>query len=73
MKKEKILFFAVNRNGRWNVFTSKPERNDDFGTWVGKMETSYSDLIRTFESDGLVLPNITYKDEPVLIRLTVDF
>lgn len=73
MKKEKTLYFAVNRDGRWNVFTSLPERCDAFGAWVGDIETSYSDLLRTLESDGLALPTVTYKDDPVPIRLCLDF
>ena len=68
---EKVLYLAANRDGRCNVFTSLPERSDAFGIWAGNMESCYAELLRALESEGLVLPDITYKDDPMPLRLHI--
>ena len=71
MKKE--LWYAVNKDGRGNVFTSLPVRNDSFGIWEGAMESCFSGVVAVFVADGLNLPYITYKNEPIRLVLSLDF
>ena len=71
MKKE--LWYAVNKDGRGNIFTSLPVRNEHFGIWEGTMMSCFSEMVEVFASEGLNLPNITYINEPLKLTLTLDF
>lgn len=71
MKKE--LWYAVNKDGRGNIFTSLPVRNEHFGFWEGTMMSCFSEMVDVFASEGLNLPNITYIKEPLKLTLTLDF
>lgn len=70
MKKE--LWYAVNKDGRGNIFTSLPVRNEHFGVWEGTMESCFSNVVESLAAEGLPLPNITYNIEPQKISLTID-
>lgn len=70
MKKE--LWYAVNKDGRGNIFTSLPIRNNHFGVWQGTMESCFSGVVSVFDAEGLSLPGITYDNEPHKILLTIE-
>lgn len=70
MKKE--LWYAVNRDGRGNVFVSLPVRNEQFGIWEGDIIGCFTSVVDFFVSEGLALPYITYKNEPVKFVLSLD-
>ena len=70
MKKE--LFYAVNKDGRGNIFTSLPVRNEHFGIWVGAMMPCFSGVVDVFASEGLSLPIVTYNNEPQKLSLSIE-
>ena len=70
MKKE--LWYAVNKDGRGNIFTSLPVRNEHFGIWEGSMESCFAGVVAVLEAEGLKLPNITSKDNPVKLSLSLE-
>lgn len=70
MKKE--LFYAVNKDGRGNIFTSLPVRNEHFGIWEGAMVSCISGVVEIFAADGMNLPNITFKDDPRKLSLSIE-
>ncbi len=70
MKKE--LWYAVKRDGRGNIFVSLPVRNEQFGIWEGEMIGCFASLVDFFVSEGLVLPIISYNNEPKRLTLSLD-
>lgn len=68
----KTLYYAVNKDGRGNIFTSQPVRNEHFGIWEGTMESCFSEVIEVFAADGLSLPNIKFADAPHRLTLAID-
>lgn len=69
MKKE--VYIAASKSGQIRVFTSFPERNESFGVWVGDSVGFISSLVMLFEADGLELPHLTWKDEPVELEISI--
>ena len=72
--KPKKLYYAVSSRGQGVVFTQKPERVDKIGVWAGKIEGCYCSVVGDLEAEGLLrLPNLSYSDEPVELKLTVSY
>ena len=71
MDKTITVFFAVSGRGQGNVYMEKPERNDHFKLWEGHIDGCVHTFISMMEADGLELPTIGWKDEPVEITVTV--
>ena len=74
MKKEKVklLWYAVSARGQGVIFTDKPERVDKLGLWSGTIEGCYCSVVADMEANGLVeLPEISYKDDPVELKLSI--
>lgn len=72
--KPKKLYYAVSTRGQGVVFTEKPERAENIGVWSGRIEGCYCSVIADLEAEGLLrLPNISYKDEPVELKLTITY
>ena len=68
----KKLWYAVNRSGQGQIFTSCPTRNDAFKIWEGNIEGCILSAISQMEMDGdITLPDITWKDEPVELILEI--
>ena len=70
MKKE--VYIAANKSGQIRVFTDMPERNEHFGMWVGDSMGCISTIFMIYEADGLVLPPLTFKDEPRKYTITIE-
>lgn len=73
MKKEATIWYAVSKTGQGRVFTTKPERNDHFGIWVGEHVGFVSSLFMWAESEGLRLPDLKWNDDPVPMTVTIGF
>ena len=70
--KAKTLYYAVSRRGQGVVFSDKPERVEKIGIWSGTIEGIYNSVVADMEAEGfLELPNLSYKDEPVELKLTI--
>lgn len=66
------LWYAVNGRGQGRIFTTKPERNDHWKLWEAESVGCISTTAMLLESEGLlVLPNLTWKDEPVELELSI--
>ena len=66
------LWYAVNGRGQGRIFTTKPERNDHWKLWEAESVGCISMTAMLLESEGmLVLPNLTWKDEPVELELSI--
>lgn len=69
---KKTLWYAVSKMGQGNIFTSMPERNDLRGIWTGEIHPCFTIAVLQLESEGFVLPNISWKDEAVKIMLEIE-
>lgn len=67
------LWYAVSRKGQGRVFTSLPVREPRLGVWTGESVGCISMTVMVMESDGFRLPRITWDDEPVELKLTLDY
>ena len=70
MMKKKV-WIAASKKGQIRVFTSYPVRDEHFGIFCGESIGCISMLVMLFESDGLELPNLTWKDEPVELEISI--
>lgn len=70
---EKSLFYAVNRSGQGCIFMEEPRRDTVFERWVGEYLPSVSLTIDRMTALGFVLPKISWDDEPVEIKLFLDY
>ena len=72
--KYKKLYYAVSSRGQGVVFTEKPERKANLGLWSGRIEGCYCSVVADMETEGLLkLPRMTYSDEPVELKLDVNY
>ena len=69
---KKRVYYAVSKTGQGRIYTSCPERHEHFGCWIGESIGCISTLFMLFESDGMELPRITWKDEPVAFELAIE-
>lgn len=67
------LWYAVSKSGQGRVFTSLPERSEPFSCWVGESVGAISTVFMIAEADGLQVPDIKWKDEPVELELSINF
>lgn len=72
-KKEITIFYAVSKTGQGRVFINRPERNEHFGIWMGEHIGFISSLFMWAESEGLELPDIRWKDDPVPMKVSIGF
>ena len=68
---EKRIWYAVSMRGQGRVFTSKPERNELLGVWCGDSAGSVTMLVMMMEGEGFRLPDITWEDEPVEMKIVL--
>lgn len=69
----KTLYYAVSKGGQGRIFTSLPIRSEHWGMWLGEGIGAISTVFMIFESEGLEVPDITWKDEPVEVELSINF
>lgn len=67
------LWYAVNAKGQGRLFTTLPERNESFKIWVGESIGVISSVFMIFESEGLEVPDLKWKDDPVELELSLKF
>lgn len=70
---EQKIYYAVNGRGQGRIFTSKPERDEHFKIWVAESVGFISMAVMHFESEGFELPELTWKDEPVELKLSISY
>lgn len=70
---EQTIWYAVNKRGQGLVFVSEPDRVEHFGTWKGNQVGCVSMLVMTMEAEGFELPVISWKDEPVKLKLKLEY
>lgn len=70
---EKTLYYAVNRFGQGCIFMEKPRRDNVFERWIGESHGSVTLTIERMTALGFVLPKISWGDEPVEIKFTLDY
>lgn len=68
------IWYAVNRSRQGRVFLTKPKKNVLEGVWegntVGWLNMVISHLVT---SDELILPNMSFNDSPVKIKISVNY
>ena len=69
---EKTLYYAVNRSGQGCIFMEKPKRDNVFERWVGEYHPCVTLTIDLMAMLGFVLPKLSWPDEPVKIKLTLN-
>lgn len=67
------LYYAVSKQGQGRIFTSLPIRSNSFKCWIGNSDGAISSVFMLMESEGLEVPNLTWKDEPVKLTLELKF
>lgn len=68
---KKKIFYAVSKRGQGRVFTTKPERDENFGVWLGESCGCISATFMLFEADGMEVPDIKWKDDPVEFEISI--
>ena len=64
------IYYAVNRNGKEVFFISPPERVERLGIWVGNIAPYISRTILIMVEEGFRLPEISWKNDPVALKLS---
>lgn len=70
---ETTLFYAVNRSGQGCFFMEEPRRDTVFERWVGEYHPSVTLAIDRMTALGFMLPKLSWPDEPVKIKLTLNY
>lgn len=70
MNKKKI-WLACSKKGQVRVFTTCPVRDGHWGMWLGESVGCISTLFMLFESDGMEIPPLTWKDEPYAMEISI--
>jgi hypothetical protein len=69
---EKTLYYAVNRSGQGCIFMEEPRRDTVLERWVGEYHPCVTLTIDLMEMLGFVLPILSWPDEPVRLKLTLE-
>lgn len=69
---KKTVYLAANKSGQVRVFTTKPERDEHFGIFVGESIGCISTLFMIFEADGMQVPDLKFSDEPRKYSISID-
>ena len=67
------LWYAVNGKGQGRVFTTQPEREENFKVWLAESVGCISTLVMMMEADGMELPDLKWSDEPVELKLSLSY
>lgn len=67
----KTIYYAVNRDGQEVFFISLPERAERLGIWVGNVAPYISRTILVMVEEGFHLPEISWKNDPVALKLSI--
>lgn len=68
----KKIYYAVNKKGQGRIFTTKPERDEHWGLWLGENVGCITMTVMLFESEGLIeFPPMTWNDDPVEYEITI--
>lgn len=70
--KSVTLYYAVQPHGQGVIYLDRPRRSNKLGCWLGHMVGCFSSVVMEMEADGFELPDITYQDEPVKLKLTLE-
>ena len=70
MEKTITIWYAVSGRGQGVVYMDKPERNEHFKIWEGRIDGCVSTFVSMMEADGLQLPPMKWDDDPVPITIT---
>ena len=73
MKKEMNFWYAVSKSGRGRLYVDCPIRNEKFGVWEGRQLMYIIETLWLFQSDGFLLPDLTWSDEPKKIVLSFEY
>ena len=66
------IWYAVSGRGQGNVYTTKPDRDDHFKLWKGRIEGCVCSLFCLMCAEGEVnIPVLTWNDEPIELELTI--
>ena len=71
MTREMSVWYAVSKTGQGGVFTTRPERHEHFGIWVGERIGFVSSLVMYMEAEGFELPRIKWTDDPVPMTVSL--
>ena len=67
----KELYYAVNASGKGLIYTTYPIRDEKRNIWLGTISTVYAEIVSRLSFEGLELPNLTWKDNPIKLNLTL--
>lgn len=67
----KKVWYAVSGKGQGRIFTTYPVRDDHFKVWLAESVGCISMTVMLFEADGMELPNLTWKDDPVELEISI--
>ena len=67
------LYYAVNKNGQGVIFFDLPFRDVQRGKWIGLVSFSLMAIFYRMENFGFALPDKTWEDEPVELKLSLSY
>lgn len=65
------LWYAVSKKGQGRIYTSLPVRNEHWGIWEADSVGAVSTVFMLMEAEGMEVPDLKWKDEPVEMTLTI--
>lgn len=67
------LYYAVGVGGQGRIFAEMPSRDTERQTWEGQCDGFLVMTVARMEALGFVLPKLSWPDEPVKIKLTLNY
>ena len=66
------FYYAVGVGGQGRIFAEMPERDTERQTWEGQCDGFLVMTVARMEALGFVLPKLSWPDEPVRLKLTLE-
>ena len=67
------LYYAVGVGGQGRIFAEMPSRDIDRNVWIGNSDGFLVMVVARMEALGFVLPKLSWPDEPVRLKLTLEY
>lgn len=68
---ELIVFYAVDESGQGKIYKELPCRDTYSGKWNGSSDSLLPSIFWRLEYFGFRLPDISWKDNPVTLKITM--
>ena len=68
-----LIWVACQKSGGYRVFKQVPNRDTVHDVWTGDYDAKGQVALAHLESLGLSLPSLTWEDEPVQLKISIQW